>query len=264
MMLLKCNKLLCAPLFIIGIFCASCSILLAEQRSSHSEKYMFYNANNFYKQAKYDEAVKEYEQILERGFESGNLYYNLANSYLKEGALGKAVLNYERAKKLIPRDKDLESNYEYAKSLISNGIAKPKRLFLRKLVDEFYAQFTLNETTVLLALIYALILLILTVRIFLKADKLRKCSLIAIVILVVFFTASSFALYKKISILGKEAIVVVKDAEAKFEPFDRATTHFTIYEGTKIYILAVKDDWSKIKRSDKKVGWIKKTSLGVI
>ena len=251
-------------IFAVLLSCTPSTILLAEQKKPDSAKYMFYNANNFYKQAKYDEAVKEYEQILRIGFESGNLYYNLANSYLRKGNLGKAILNYERAKKLIPGDKDLEANYEYAESPISNGIAKPKISFLRKLVDEFYAQFTLNETTVLLALIYAFILLILTARIFLKADKLRKYSLLAIVVLVIFFIVSSFSLYKKISILGKEAIVVVKDAEAKFEPFDRATTYFTIYEGAKIYILAVKDDWSKIKRSDKKIGWIKKTSLEII
>lgn len=264
MMLLKCNKRLYVSLFVIGIFCMSCSILLAEQGKSHSEKYMFYNANNFYKQAKYDEAIKEYEQILERGFESGNLYYNLANSYLKEGALGKAVLNYERAKQLIPRDKDLESNYRHAVSLMVNSIETPKISWLRKLADKFYGQFTLNEITVLLSIICALVFLILSVRIFLRADGLRRYLLISVFILILFFIAGSFSLHKRISALGREAVVVVKKTEAKFGPFDRATTHFTLYEGAKVYVLSAKGGWSKIKRVDKKIGWIKKLSLEVI
>ena len=264
MMLLKCNKLLCVSLFIIEIFCGSCSILLAEQESAHSEKYMFYNANNFYKQAKYDEAVKEYEQILKRGFESGNLYYNLANSYLKEGALGKAVLNYERAKQLIPRDKDLESNYRYAVSLMVQNIETPQISWLRKPADKFYRQFTLNEITALLGIICALIFLILTVRIFLRGDRLRRYSLISVFILILFLVAGSFSFHERVSSLGREAVVVVKKTEAKFSPFDRATTHFTLYEGAKVYILLSEDDWNKVKRVDKKIGWVKKTSLEVI
>ncbi len=264
MMLLKCNKLLCVSLFIVGIFCMSCSILLAEQETSHSEKYMFYNANNFYKQAKYDEAIKEYEQILERGFESGNLYYNLANSYLKEGALGKAVLNYERARKLIPRDKDMESNYHYAVSLMVNNIEIPKISWLRKLADKFYGQFTLNEITVLLSIICALIFLTLIVRIFFKSAKIRSYSLISVFILILFLIAGSFSFHKRVSALGREAVVVVKKTEAKFSPFDRATTHFTLYEGARIYVLLTEDDWNKIKRSDGKIGWVKKSSLEVI
>jgi len=265
MMFLKYNKLLYVPPFIVGIFCASCcSILLAEQESVHSEKYMFYNANNFYKQAKYAKAIEQYEQILERGSESGNLYYNMANSYLKEGALGKAILNYERAKELIPRDKDLESNYRYARSLMTNSVAEPKISWLRKLVDKFYGQFTLNEITILLSIIYTLIFLILTMRIFLKSARLRSYSLISVFILILFFMASSFSFHKRISTLGRKAIVVVKKTEAKFGPFDRATTHFTLYKGAKVYILLTKDDWNKVKRADKKIGWIKKTSLEVI
>ncbi len=264
MMLLKCNKLLYILLFIIGIFFMSCSILLAEQGNSHSEKHMFYNANNFYKQAKYDEAVKEYEQILEKGYESGNLYYNLANSYLKEGALGKAVLNYERAKELIPRDKDLEANYLYAKSLITNCVAESKMPWLKKQVDKFYGQFTLNEMTVILSMVCALIFLILTVRIFLRIVGLKRYLLISVFVLILFLIAGSFSFYKRVSSLGREAIVAKKEAEAKYGPFDRATTYFTLYEGTKIYILSTKDGWNKIKRSDKKIGWVKKTSLEVI
>ncbi len=264
MILLKCNKLLYVPLFIIGIFYTSCSILSAEQKNSHSEKYIFYNANNFYKQVEYAKAIEQYEQILGRGAESGNLYYNLANSYLKEGALGKAILNYERARKLIPRDKDLESNYQYASSLMTNSIAEPKIPWFIKLADKFYGQFTLNEITVLLSIICALIFLILAMRIFFRADGLRKYSLFSVFILILFFIAGSFSFHERVYSLGKEAIVVVKKTETKFSPFDRATTHFTLYEGAKVYVLLTEDDWNKIKRADKKIGWVKKTSLEVI
>ena len=68
----------------------------------------------------------------------------------------------------------------------------------------------------------SLIFLILTMRIFLKSPRLRSYSLISVFILVSFFIASSFSFHKRISALGREAIVVVKEAEAKFGPFNRS------------------------------------------
>ena len=38
---------------------------------------------------------------------SGRLFYNLGNAYFKAGELGRTVLNYNRAQKLMPYDKDV-------------------------------------------------------------------------------------------------------------------------------------------------------------
>ncbi|MFQ5901498.1 MAG: SH3 domain-containing protein [Thermodesulfobacteriota bacterium] len=55
---------------------------------------------------------------------------------------------------------------------------------------------------------------------------------------------------------------MAEKVNARFEPFDRAETHFTLYEGMKVYIISLKDNWYKIRRSDKKVGWVEKEDLG--
>ena len=56
----------------------------------------FKTANQFYKEGKYLEAIKAYEEIVDDGgLESGAIYYNLGNSYFRLRNLGKTILNYE-------------------------------------------------------------------------------------------------------------------------------------------------------------------------
>ncbi|MBU1038451.1 MAG: tetratricopeptide repeat protein, partial [Candidatus Omnitrophica bacterium] len=81
---------------------------------------LFYTANHSYESRDYVKAMEGYVAILESGLESGNLYYNIGNGYLKMGRLGQAILCYERAKRLIPHDSDLRANLTYARSLAEN------------------------------------------------------------------------------------------------------------------------------------------------
>ena len=72
----------------------------------------FFHANALYKDGQYTAAASDYEQLRNAGLESGNLYFNLGNAYFKAGQRGKAILNYERAHRLLPSDPDVEANLD--------------------------------------------------------------------------------------------------------------------------------------------------------
>ena len=59
----------------------------------------FFRANTLYTQGQYAKAIEAYEAVLQSGLVSGNLYFNLGNSYFKAGQVGRAILNYERARR---------------------------------------------------------------------------------------------------------------------------------------------------------------------
>jgi len=192
----------------------------------------FNRANVYYEQANYDEAIKQYDGILKSGWESGNLYYNLGNCYFKKGELGKAILNYEKARRLIPLDKDLESNYEYARSLIQGAEITSQKSFLPRMLSSMFEKFTVDSLTILLSILYILILIIVLLGFFFRQFK--KQALVFSIILGLFFIVSLVGLKGQASGLNKEAIIVVEQIDAKFEPMDKATTHFTLYEGMKV------------------------------
>ena len=67
--------------------------------------------------ASFETAAQRYRQLLDDGVVNGALHYNLANAYLQDGELGRAILHYRAARKLIPLDPRLKHNLEYARGL---------------------------------------------------------------------------------------------------------------------------------------------------
>ncbi len=222
----------------------------------------FYLANLLYKENKYTQAIEEYNKIITKGFENGYLYYNLANSYFKNGQLNYAILNYERARFFIPNDSDLKSNYEYTRSLLNlNQQEASSNLFL-KWIDKLSEGFSIGALTLVLSLLYTVFFAILTLRIFIR--RIKRIDGILLTVVIALFTLSAIIFNRKISYLNHGAIVTSNNLGAKFEPFDSATTYFTLSEGAKIKIVDATNNWYKIKRGDDKIGWVKKSEVEMI
>src|SRR5262249_60282743 len=65
---------------------------------------------------RYAAPAAEHERLLASGVASANPYFNLGNAYLKAGQTGRAILAYERARRLAPGDPDLRANLTFARS----------------------------------------------------------------------------------------------------------------------------------------------------
>ena len=121
----------------------------AQEAAEKTPGAIFYQANIYYQEGKFDAAIKSYEKLIDLGLESGNIYYNLGNSYFKKGELGLAVLNYERAKVLMPNDSDLRSNYDFALQALNLEPQLSGGWFERMVYRLFQAQ-TIDSLTILL------------------------------------------------------------------------------------------------------------------
>ena len=80
-------------------------------------------ANARYDREEYAEAAQLYESLVGDGYHDTALYYNLGNAHLGNGDLGRAVLNYLRAREVSPRDPDVGANLELARELTVDRIA---------------------------------------------------------------------------------------------------------------------------------------------
>ena len=86
-----------------------------------------------YEKGDYQQAITRFQALVQAGVRNGKLYYNLGNAYMKKGDLGRAVLWYERAARLIPRDPDLNFNRDYAASLVRDAPAEKAGGFVKVL-----------------------------------------------------------------------------------------------------------------------------------
>ncbi|MDR2907953.1 MAG: tetratricopeptide repeat protein, partial [Bacteroidales bacterium] len=83
-------------------------------------KTTFEQGNDFYAAENYKQAAASYLTVVKSGFVSPELYYNLGNSYFRLGDYPHAILYYEKAKRLSPKDPDLLMNLGIAKTKIAD------------------------------------------------------------------------------------------------------------------------------------------------
>lgn len=219
-------------------------------------------ANTLYEKGEYKKAVAEDESILAEGFKSGNLYYNLGNAYFKGGDLGRAVLNYERALRLMPRDSDLVSNYRLAKSLVKQKNPSEKRMIVLKWLDRGMEYITLRQAIIMATFLYfILVIYIIVTRVF---KKYKSFSIPIIILILLLFITVLVPLAKKLEDFETGGVVVAKITDARFEPEKDAMVHFPLYEGMKVYITRRKGDWYKVSRPDGKLGWVDRSEVSLI
>ncbi len=246
-----------ARIFFTALFLLAMSVRCGA--FSPSAKDIFREACGFYEKGDYKAAIEKYNRVLEMGYESGELYYNLGNSYFKDGRPGMAVLSYKRAGNFIPRDSDLESNYRYVASGLNRSGAPGVKILPIRIFNNLTRYFTVNEFAVFLALLFFIFMAAVLSHLYFNRIKAYFAAALGVIVILFFLTASLAA--SKIIVTRREAVVVVKEADSKFEPFERATTHFKLYEGSTVSVLDSKPPWLKVRRPDGKVGWVKSSAL---
>jgi hypothetical protein len=106
-------------------------------------------ANQLYQAGHTAQAIQAYEQLVAQGAQDSVLFYNLGNAYLQQGDLGRAILNYQRAARLDPRDADIQANLAYARSLVVDPLPDVPGGPLDVLSNLTGSWLTLNETALL-------------------------------------------------------------------------------------------------------------------
>ncbi len=222
---------------------------LVHAASEKDAEALFTQAVNAYHGARYDEAVELNRSVLDKGYSSSALYYNLGNSYLKSGNLGKSIVSYLRAMRLTPRDSDLTSNLSFARTMVEN-YAPWRRDTIFAPAQKFWSEQELQWTAFAFFVLTGTFLLV-----GLYAGLQRKRIVLGMIILSL-VTAYFIGAVVGRSLYRFSEAVCIQKSEARFEPSAQATVYFKIPEGTELKILRKKEGWFKVERSDGKTGWV--------
>ena len=107
----------------------------ATLRPAVAQVEFYQEGNRLYQEGNFEEALASYLRLVEAGFESGEVYYNLGNTHFKLGDLAQSILYYERARRLLPGDADVQANLELARSLTVDEIEPLPRFWLFAAVE---------------------------------------------------------------------------------------------------------------------------------
>lgn len=227
---------------------------------------VFDQANQLYQQNKFAEARDVYESVLQNGFLSGELYYNLGNAYYKTGDAGKAILNYERALKFMPNDDDLRHNLQLANLMITDKIEATPRLFLWDYWDDIKGAFSLPTLTWMCYCVFILLIGSICVVVLARTYQLRRLGLFggsistAVLIFFVVLLAGKIGEVNR----ADAAVVTAKITTVKNSPDAKSSDAFVLHSGVKVQITDNVNEWVKIRLADGKVGWMEKNAAEVI
>jgi tetratricopeptide (TPR) repeat protein len=245
---------------ISGIFLSPASIKAQSSVTSPNPAALFYQANGYYQRREYQQAAEVYHQLIQTGYESGNLYFNLGNTEYKLGHKGEAVLYYEKAKQLMPHDADLQSNLELALDGVDEGNPSWQRIFYQSIVSTGSLENLLVLTSVLFFILMSFLILILMVPMDFREHnngKLKGWCLGTLVgIATVFLLSLSLTAATGFDHTRQNAVAVQASGEVRFEPNSQSTAYYRLAEGSRVQILEKKDNWLLIQRKDGKMGWI--------
>ena len=243
-------------LLTIGVWLSSFSPLGAQTKAV---------ADSSFVNGHYQEAIEQYEQLLQQGV-SAELYYNLGNAYYRTENITKAILNYERALLLSPGDGDIRFNLQLARSKTVDKIVPESEMFFvtwyRSLVNLASVDGWAHFALVMLALAVVLLLAYL----FGRQMWLRKTAFFgAVIMLLLFLLSNLFAWQQKKALVQRDGAIITDAAvTVKSTPDNTGVDLFVLHEGTKVKVEDEIKGWQKIKLPDGKEGWVGASQLEVI
>ena len=248
-----------AALVILAVLVAG--NVLAQESSATD---LMTRANERYERGEYAEAAQQYEALIDQGFSDTALHFNLGNAYLESGDLGRAVLNYMRARELSPRDADITENLELALGMTVDSIASERDSLVESLSYFGYRWATRGEVSVVALLLWVFAGMAIGALLVWRAFPLRRV-LRMVAAVATAATASSLVLlvsmiyanpYDSTGVVTAAAVEVVSGPGAQYPE------HFTLHSGAQVRVTGSRHGWIRIALPGGELqGWVPSHAL---
>jgi tetratricopeptide (TPR) repeat protein len=226
-------------------------------------------ADSAYSKEEYKSAIELYNQSIADEGVSSEIYYNLGNAYYRAGHLGKAIINYERALKLDPSNKDAKVNLDFVNRNIED---KPEddSSFLTNVHKSIMSMQSTNAWAWTAFICFILLLGSIAVYIFTTDIMIRKTGFFGgIILLIVTIYAIVIAGESASDATSHDTAVVIVPtthlSSAPRSPKSKTEKVVPIHEGTKVEIVdsvATPDDpdsgkWYDVKINNSTRAWLR-------
>ncbi|MEO0794130.1 MAG: tetratricopeptide repeat protein [Verrucomicrobiota bacterium] len=235
----------------IGLFLISALGLSAAVSNPQS---IFEEANTFYGNGEYTEAIEAYQQLIPE-HQSANIHYNMGNAYYRLGEFGPAILHFEKALALDPRNPDIRANLELTQEAAE--VIPTSHSWANGLSDRFSA-----NTWAWLAVtsFWASLGLIILAPLYRWRGPMRGgVTSLALVVLVV----SCIGLYGW-HVRAGYGVVLSDDARLSVAPTSSSPAAGTVKAGEMAKITQSHGDYYLVRIGSDKVGWLPKAQFSPV
>ncbi|GAA5481082.1 tetratricopeptide repeat protein [Haloferula sargassicola] len=212
---------------------------------------VFDRANADYRAGRFREAAAAYESLLDRDGPSVGVLQNLGSAYHQLGDDGRAILAFERALLLAPRNPDLKANVKRVRDRAAVFPMAPESR------AEKWGGWMAARTGSWLALLGMIALPAAALGWVLLRGKPGRWTMIPVGVGGAVLAAGSWLMLQAWQRTKTEGIVVARPATVRISPFETAEEKASLPAGREVILGAEKDGWFwvRVEGADTR-GWV--------
>ncbi len=213
---------------------------------------LFLKANGAFVSGKYAEAIQDDETLLKHRCYSVPIFYNLANAYFRDGKVGFAILNYERALWLAPRDADIKANLQLARHRA--GLFESTPVGWQALPGIL----RLDTWTWLVFLTFVFLCAAWSIHMF-KMDvkwRIRPWMIFFGLLWIVSLVSATVRVFDL-----NRGVILIPEAALRIAPLDNSPSFFNLPVGSIVHIQKQRDGFFYLRTQDGKMGWVLKKQM---
>jgi hypothetical protein len=201
-------------------------------------------------------AAQRFSSIVASGVVNGRLEFNLANCYLQAGDIGRAVLHYRRAGRLIPRAEALAANLAEARSRCLTQIRPTRRTAFLKSVFFWHYQTSSAGRARVALVAYAAFWVLLIIRGF--VPRLSTTGLAVACAVLALAAGASVGMTHWSERNAPEGVVTAMDVVVQKGPGAGYQRQFEqpLQPGVEFTMRERRGAWWRVELADEKTGWI--------
>lgn len=209
-------------------------------------------------------AAQRFISIAAGGVVNGRLEFNIGNCLLQAGDVGRAILHYRRAQRLIPRDPLLADNLSVARSRCLTQIQPTRRSEFFKSVFFWHYQTALATRFQVGLVLYVAVWVLLSARSVARRRWLTVCAVVAASLAGA--CGASVAAERWFERNAPEAVVTAMDVVVYKGPGTGYQRQFEqpLQPGVECTVRERRGTWWNIELADGNSGWIEATSAELI
>ncbi len=220
-------------------------------------------ANVAYQSGAYAQAAEQYEALLQEGYRSLALHYNLGNACYRLGKPGCAILHYERARLYGPRDADVRHNLQVVRSQLPDDIEVLSPFFLRAWWNGLSLAFSANAWSLLSIVFIWLGAGGLATWLLGHTRRLKQWGFVGgmILFMLCLFTFALSYNRNQLEINNKRAVIMQPEVALHSAPDTISTIVRQLHEGTTVELLDQINQWYKVTLANGEEGWLPANTL---
>jgi len=239
-------------LALLMLFPIACN---TQTRSQNVSGTQMAGANQLYEAGEFAGAIARYEKLVDAGVREGRLFYNLGGAYIKLGDLGRAVLNFRRAQRLLPRDGDVAANLRLARAQTLDRIEVENEGAIINLVRRLVGWTTFDEAAAAVLTLWIILCGLAVSAILWRHRRGPLLYLTGGIAALLFLGILSIGI-RTIDEHGQPpAVVVGAKVNMRSGPGDNYLTEFTLHAGAEVRVVEQRGDWIRIGLPGDLQGW---------